>query len=228
VTTEVELPATADLKTDAARGGRAAPGWDALIAAVSPLFPGQRPHHVAGSELPTGGLTGVDVLRDEDTWLFLTLGFSSLFEKNPGEDPAWSGWGFELTLRVPQQRDAEPPAWAPTLLGHLHEYVEDSGNTLVAGQRMQLHGITTDTGDSLPDAVAFAPDPRLLSADTPHGRVEFVTVVGITTDELIRMKSTSTEAVLARLATVSPLLVTDPARAATPAAAPRRWWRRGD
>ena len=66
---------------------------------------------------------------------------------------------------------------------------------------------------SLADArLVFATDPELDVIDTPLGRVEFVTVVGITADELPRLKATSTDAVLSELRQQSPLLVTDPAR----------------
>jgi hypothetical protein len=57
--------------------------------------------------------------------------------------------------------------------------------------------------------LAFAEDPQLPRIDSPLGRALFLTVVGITADELARMKVTSTDQVLA---TLSPLLITDPAR----------------
>ncbi|WP_246443051.1 suppressor of fused domain protein [Thermomonospora cellulosilytica] len=51
--------------------------------------------------------------------------------------------------------------------------------------------------------------PRLGTIDTPHGRVRFLTVIGVTADELARMKATGTAHVLAELAAASPLLITD-------------------
>jgi len=61
-------------------------------------------------------------------------------------------------------------------------------------------------------AVAFTLDPQLGSIDTPHGRVDFLLVVGITTDELDRMKATTTAAILEDL-NRSLALVSDPGRA---------------
>jgi Suppressor of fused protein (SUFU) len=61
-------------------------------------------------------------------------------------------------------------------------------------------------------ALAFVEDPVLRAFDTPLGRVEFITVVGITSDELEPMKASSTDAVVDELRQRSPKLVTDPSR----------------
>jgi hypothetical protein len=48
---------------------------------------------------------------------------TELFEK-VDEDPEVSGWGFELTLRLPRaDTDTEPPRWALRLLDKLGQYV---------------------------------------------------------------------------------------------------------
>ena len=60
--------------------------------------------------------------------------------------------------------------------------------------------------------IAFPIDPELGSISTPNGRIDFLLVVGVTTDEIDRMKALSTAAVLADLET-STSLVTDPLRA---------------
>jgi hypothetical protein len=51
-----------------------------------------------------------------------------------------------------------------------------------------------------------------LTINTPYRTVRFLAVVGITRDELDRMKSTSTATVITELASRSPLLITDPDR----------------
>ena len=58
-------------------------------------------------------------------------------------------------------------------------------------------------------AAAFTLDPLLGAIDTPHGRTQFLLVVGITDEEVIRMKASSTAAVLEQITD----LVTDPSRA---------------
>ena len=44
---------------------------------------------------------GISIYRAEDPphWHFVTYGFSELYSKE-SDDPAVSGWGFELTFRL--------------------------------------------------------------------------------------------------------------------------------
>ncbi|WP_088989704.1 suppressor of fused domain protein [Micromonospora chokoriensis] len=48
--------------------------------------------------------------------------------------------------------------------------------------------------------------------DSPYGSARFLTVVGITADELDRMKATTTAEILSEHGDRSPMLVTDPTR----------------
>ncbi|MEU8122420.1 suppressor of fused domain protein [Spirillospora sp. NPDC049024] len=61
-------------------------------------------------------------------------------------------------------------------------------------------------------AVAFTADPELPPIDSPFGSAQFLAVVGITVEEMERMKASTTAAVLSELAAHSPMLVTDPTR----------------
>jgi hypothetical protein len=61
-------------------------------------------------------------------------------------------------------------------------------------------------------AALFTQDPQLGTIDTPHGRVVFVQVVGITLDELNATEEWSTNGFLEVLAGRDPLLITDLAR----------------
>jgi hypothetical protein len=143
-------------------------------------------------------------------WLLVTLGLTELFDKE-SDDATVSGWGFELTMRLPRAK-AEPPAWALRLLDRLGRYVFSSGSALAPGHRMDPGGPITGTPDTRLTALAFAEDSELPSIDSPHGAARFLTVVGITRDELELMKTTSTQEVLADLAKRFPTLITDPAR----------------
>ncbi|WP_158647392.1 suppressor of fused domain protein [Actinoplanes sp. ATCC 53533] len=111
-------------------------------------------------------------------------------------------------MRVPRTGE-QPPAWSLKLLDKLGQYVFGNEQPLASGHRMDPGGpITGEPGTRL-TALAFAEDPQLPRIESPLGRALFLTVVGITADELARMKATSTDQVLAEL---SPLLITDPAR----------------
>jgi hypothetical protein len=191
-----------------------APGWDALDEAIGELFGRQEPLSYAPTDtLPGEGLSAVNLYRDgRDRWFLHTVGLSSLFDKPEDEDPDVSGWGIELTMRVPRA-DQSPPEWAVMILRRLADYVFETGRVFAAGHRM---AVSPPEGEGIEGsqlkAFAFAPDPALDHVDTPNGRVDLLTVVGITLDELAWMQRTTTEAVLDRLAATAPVPMTDPSR----------------
>lgn len=186
----------------------AAPGWEAIEAAVARVVPEQEPLHWGTDTLPgQDGIYGLSAYRVHDHWLLVTFGLTELFGKD-SDDPQVSGWGFELTMRVPAM-EAQPPTWSLRLLEQLSRYVFSSGQPFDDGHRMDPRGPITGSADTRLTALAFATDPELGTIDTVHGSVQFLTVVGITADELARMKATSTAHVLAELAATSPLLITN-------------------
>lgn len=184
-----------------------APGWDAIetaVAAVTEL----EPLHWGGAALPgQDGIYGLNDYPLSGYWLLVTLGLTELFGKQ-SEDWQVSGWGFELTMRVPAA-DAQPPTWALRLLHKLGAYVFSSGRPFEPGHRLDPGGPITGAPDCRLTAVAFAEDPQLPVIDSPHGTARLLTVVGITGDELARMKASTTGQVLAEISTASPLLITD-------------------
>lgn len=191
-----------------------APGWDAIENAVrNRLAHNQEPLHWSTGLLPgQDGLYGISAYQVAGAWLFLTLGLSELFDKE-SDDPAISGWGFELTMRIPRSgAEDQPPQWPLRLLNRLGSYVFSAAAPFAAGHRMAPGGPITGADNTRLTALAFAQDPELESISTPNGTVEFLEVVGITDGELAQMKATSTAAVLEPLALQNPHLVTDPSR----------------
>lgn len=153
-------------------------------------------------------LDGLSAYRGQSWWHYVTYGLTELYTK-ASEDLEWSGWGYELTMRAPLS--PEPPEWPFGVLASLAKVTREKAIVFGAGHRLQtghpLAGLPTRL-----TAVAFTLDPELGAIDTPHGKVEFLLAVGITTEELERMKATSTAAVLTELDT-SIRLITDPSRA---------------
>ncbi len=125
--------------------GMEAPGWDAIDGALRRLYVDQPPLHY-GSVPPSflGGrdvLQGLSAYRVADPrphWHFVTYGFSELHAKET-EDPAVSGFGFELTFRLAGAGDTEPPPWALSLLQNLGRYVFSSGNGFASGHYLDLN-----------------------------------------------------------------------------------------
>ncbi|WBB65367.1 suppressor of fused domain protein [Micromonospora sp. WMMD812] len=198
----------------------AAPGWDAIDAALSLLYPGVEPRHVG--YLPpaafSANLQGCSSYPAAGHWHYVTYGLSELYTPGPDDDREWSGWGFELTLRVVRGSEDEAPGWPFTVLNHLANFINGQGVLVEDGHRMDLRQPVTghphtDGPDTGLTVFAFTVDPQLDTIDTPNGKVTFYQAVGVTPEEKTRMQQASTRQVLDQMTGSNPLLVTDPARA---------------
>ena len=189
-----------------------APGWRAIDEALARLYPEQEPMHWAtkGGIHFGDALQGVSAYEAAGHWHYVTYGLSELFAKE-SEFPEQSGFGCELTLRVARSAD-EAPLWPTTLLERLAQTVWD-GSDYAVGDRVDVGGPITGEDDTAIDVLAVAVDPELGEIDTPHGRLTFKQLVGITDAEWEDMQRTSTEHVLRRLRVDNPLLLTDVNRA---------------
>lgn len=197
-----------------------APGWEAIDAALLPLYGDQVPKHYGtlisyclGGPDPLQGISAYRRMSPRPHWHFVTYGFSDLYEKEL-EDPDNSGYGFELTFRLaddslPEGEDREPPMWAMGFLQNLARYVFKSGNVFEAGHYMHLNGPIGLGLDTAIRSIAFVCDPELSAIDTPNGRVEFLQVVGITPDEEAACKRWNTHQALDVMAASLPMYITD-------------------
>lgn len=182
---------------------RGAPGWDAIDTAIHAVVGDRTPlHWSTGTGLPDqDGLWGVSAYRVEDHWLFITYGLSELFAK-VSDDPAVSGWGEELTLRLRADTDT-PPEWAPRLLARLGELVFQRSTPFLPGGRLEI----PDASDGAPPALCWTEDPLLPAFVGPFGEVQFVATVAVSAEILGLMRASSTASVLEGLRSVNPLLV---------------------
>ena len=131
--------------------------------------------------------------------LHVTYGLSSLI------DPARTGPGYELSLRVPTYPGAGL-GWAPFFLRMLGRYVVSSKRELKLGEYFPffkpISRVPFAAADrmSVPhtemDSVAFAIDPDLPFVETPRGRLELRRVVGLFPDERERMEPWSAQSVI--------------------------------
>jgi hypothetical protein len=205
------------------------PGYRALDELLAVHYGGQEyawftPYQET-IEATRGLFAGIRIYRkDNDTsvphWHFVTFGLSELGETDsPGR--AQSGFGFELTCRVPwnvisgpfgtsAEPPAEPPMWPLTLLAHLARYVFACQTFLAEGHHVDLQGPVDGKGPLT--AVVLAADPILKSAVTPNGRVDFLQTVGLCGDELAALKSWRFGPFLELMCARDPLLLTDPTR----------------
>ncbi len=175
-----------------------APGWDAIAAECLRRYPDQpEPKHY-GTIHPwrLGGpdpLDGMDVYDGGDYWHFVTYGLSELYEKE-GEDPEWSGYGMEFTLKLKKDgfEDLEKEidcVW--NILQTIAKITFNTGDLFLAYQMVytgQLTGIDSKQSSKLTGFITV-PDTELNTIETPNGRVEFVEFIGATNEELLAVKN---------------------------------------
>ncbi|MBT2207323.1 MULTISPECIES: suppressor of fused domain protein [Actinomadura] len=193
------------------------PGWDAIDAALRPLYGDTAPYHLGtvhkwslGGPDPLDGISVYPRAEPVPHWHFVSYGMSELYEKE-SEDPDESGWGFEFTFRLVRDPAEEtPPVWAANLLQNLGRYVFNSGNWFEPGHHMSVNGpIAAEREDSDIRAVGFVLDPELGEIATPHGSVKFLQVVGLATEEYEAVRQWNAGAFMDALAPHLPLFVTD-------------------
>jgi hypothetical protein len=190
-----------------------APGWDAIDQAmkavhgdVQPVHKGLVPGVAFGSPLQ-----GVSAYAAVGHWHVVTYGLTELFAKE-SDVAEISGFGYELTMRVPRVGQDPPPEWGFELLANVAAAAR-AGNDFAVGDRLRIGGPITGESDCVMEAVAFVSDPSLpVWTSSDNGSFEFYQLVGITPNELAEMQKSSTAAVVGRLAESNPLLITDPTR----------------
>jgi hypothetical protein len=194
-----------------------APGWAAIDRALGVLYPGQVPHQFTSERAydlnGPAPLPAVAVYESTapDGWHFVTYGLTELFEKS-STDAEHSGFGFELSLRLPKGAGEEtPPVWAVKLLQALGHYVLSGHAGLDTGHVIDLGGPLAPPPCAL-EGVVLVPDPRLGVIDTPFGRMLFLQLFGLTRDELEPMTDWSLERKVGLVMEYDALAITDPGR----------------
>jgi len=189
-------------------------GWDAINQALDALYGEVEPAHW-GSILPwrLGGedpLEGVSAYQNDAPvphLHFVTYGMSELYEKE-SDDLETSGFGFEFTFRL-KGTPSETPIWVVNFLNNLARYVFETGNVFGVGHTMPLNSPIHVGSETKIRAVTFVEDPQLEPIQTPHGRVEFLQIVGLTDDELVAIEAWNAERFCELIARENPLLMTD-------------------
>lgn len=164
-----------------------APGWAALEEALAALH-GRPPTYFTPSEEDLDDEAQVESVacffleQPSPHWHLVSCGLSELYDKQFIR-PEVSGFGFELTMRVPGNPE-EPPAWPMQLMRNLGRYVAATRRAFSEGEHMNAHApLALDEPCTL-TAVCFLEDPELRPIQTPNGSVMFLQVLGLTDDEL--------------------------------------------
>ena len=205
-----------------------APGWDAIDRWVGGHFGGtQVPHQFSSqtaydldSPSPLPAIT-VWQTKAPEGWLYVTYGLSELFDKTSA-DPNLSGFGFELSLRIPmppgKNGGSRPPLWPLRLLQSLGRHVLTTGEGFDSGHALALGAAIVPPNSDGPEDSALTgviclPDPILGKIETVHGSLLFLRLFGVTADEMAILSELELGSLVACIAELSPMAITDPRRA---------------
>lgn len=203
-------------------------GWDCLDRHLQNVYATQEPRHYApalrwalGGDNPLDGCSIYDCHEGGALHRHIvSYGMSALYYDADSAGGEYSGWGFEFSMRVlPFDGDpdtgahAHEPHWVMAVMKNLARYVCDSGNWFEPYHFIPANGPVRLETDTLITALALVPDPALGTLDTPHGRVTYLQLVGLTDAEYQWLRedptTTRTETLIARMREKNPWLVTD-------------------
>lgn len=201
-------------------------GWKSIDDSLDKIYPKTKPKHygplsgvhfAAGGTDPIDGASIYDSENQESHKHIVSYGMSELYydeEKAGGE---FSKWGFEFTFRLkPFKEDKGEPIWAIQVMNNLARYVFKSGNWFEENHYIPANGPIRLNTETKIVGFVFAKDPELGKIETPHGELTFLQLVGITENELERLKSnpktSEVEKLINELKKDNPLLITDLSR----------------
>ena len=198
-----------------------APGWDAIDECLEPLYRDQKPRHYGTtlhSRARLGGdqyLDGYSVYESPHGHLHIvTYGMSELYANEEAFGKEWSGWGYEMTLRLPPCGE-EDFMWAIDMLANLARYTYTSQRFLEPLQYISGGGYPIkQESDTKLTGLLVVTDPELPGKDTVHGRLDFIQVVGITQQELDTVMADKSKAqiLMENIRKKDPFFITDLAR----------------
>jgi len=191
------------------------PGWDSIAAHLASAYPGQEPKHwgtiiryADGGPDPLDGISAYRV-ADPPHWHWVGMGMSELGTKR-SENKDVSGWGFEFSFRLKRGAGEDtPPEWPVGFLQKLAMYVYNTRNPFAHEHYIRMGGPISPDEKSVLTALVFTVDTVLKHLDTPNGRVDFLTIIGITADEHQYADTAGPEKLLQLLLAKNPLGVTD-------------------
>ncbi len=176
-------------------------GWGAIDEAFLRVYPGQEERKHFGTLIPwrLGGpdpLDGISVYDGGDCWHFVTYGLSELYEKE-SDDPKWSGFGMEFTMRLKKNCCEDEEAEIRCVCGNFQNLAKITFNNvelfnawewIYTGQK---NGIDVRQMSALTGFITV-PDTLVRGIDTPNGHVDFVEFIGATDAELLKIQSKET------------------------------------
>ncbi|WP_029904588.1 suppressor of fused domain protein [Prevotella sp. 10(H)] len=199
-------------------------GWWEIDKAIEKIYGNVEPRHYApqlhymlGGEDPLDGVSIFDSEKQEFHRHLISYGMSELYYNEEVVGGEFSKWGFEFTFRLkPFQDDADDPTWVVNLMNNLARYVIKSERWFEENHVIPANGPIRIGGKIEIDivGVAFTLDPELGKIQTPYGEVAFLQMVGLTSNEMERIKASESafeevKKILEEIRETNPLMITD-------------------
>ncbi len=167
-------------------------GWDAITQTMSKLYPEQTDptHYAPLVSYRLGGndpLDGISIYDGGSFYHFVTYGFSELYEKE-SDQKDYSGFGFELTLKVAKEGIRKREREQKNICGILQSIARisfENGEIFRPEEYIYTGQTTGMDADGTSQITGFLTmeDP-IGTIQTPNGSVQFVQLVGATDAEL--------------------------------------------
>lgn len=176
-------------------------GWEAITAVFETLYPQQTaPLRFApqiswaeGGEEP---LENISVYEGKDFFHFVTYGLSELYEKE-SENAAYSGYGFEFTVKLKKEGLGTTPEEIEGELRHMAGLLQSLAHQTFQEGRMfapdqcifleQSRGIDKKGRSEITGFITRIDEAGV--AETPNGWVKFTQLIGVTAAELQGIKN---------------------------------------
>ena len=194
------------------------PGWEAIDRVFEELYPNQEPAHF-GTDLHARAWLGGDQYIDGYSIYesphgykhMVTYGMTDLYVNEQAFGGEWSGWGYEMTIKLPEG-NVEDCLWAVSMLSNLARYTYTQKKPFGLFQYVAGNGSSLHIGeDSAITALLVLNDPEVSGVDSVHGRIDFLQMVGITQRELELLIEDSSNVMLLseRMKKDNPYFITD-------------------
>jgi suppressor of fused len=187
-------------------------GESAIENALLAAYPGSEPLRFAIPDPRKADLAGCIAVRVSEPiphWVVVSRGFTELDEKK-AEDPAISGWGFELTCRLPARSDEPDFGWIVGWMRDIAGYLAERVTFLDTGHHMPMQEARSE--DEL-SALAFVEDNDLAPSRSRNGGFAFLQMVGLTTGEYEALQQWDALHLVELIRSRDPLLLMDAERA---------------
>lgn len=140
-------------------------------------------------------IDGVAIYDNDNFKHLVSYGMSHLYYNEEAAGQEYSKWGLEFSFRVkPFEADGEDdPFWVIQLMNNLASFINETKVWFEEYQFLPLGGTIRAETETDIVGVAFINDIDLGEIDTPHGKVNFLQLVGLNSTQLKRLEDNSSK-----------------------------------